>query len=227
MHPRELYDKTAESYDLRHSSPTMLEVRKKERDLIERFSTGKVLDFGCGTGCHLQPGHTGLDISGKMLALARGKAALARKGVALVHGAEALPFKSSSFDTIHCFMTVLNLVEPSVVQEFSRVLRPGGRVLLSASSVFENPGSPEKVMRISGCKLIIKLFTKQEVEKLFSGYKLLHFSSLYRSFTPVWGSFHPFTPEQKNLLRREHTQPEEQGRIYFFMFQNNPWVQEK
>jgi SAM-dependent methyltransferase len=53
-----------------------------------------------------------------------------------------LPFDDSSFDNILCVVSIDYLIRPrEVVSEFHRVLRPGGRVLLS----FSNRCFPTKV----------------------------------------------------------------------------------
>lgn len=102
-----------------------------------------VLDVGCGTGTQAiaawrrtQPGGSvvGVDISEKMLAVARRKAR--RSGLdILFHHADAaeLPFDNDRFDVV-TVTTVMHMVPASrrrlCIREASRVLAPGGRLLL-------------------------------------------------------------------------------------------------
>jgi SAM-dependent methyltransferase len=102
-----------------------------------------VLDIGCGTGTQaiaswrrVQPGGSviGIDISEKMLAAARRKAR--RAGLAIdfrCADAAQLPFEDNRFDVV-TITTVMHMV-PEVrrrlcLREASRVLRPGGRLLV-------------------------------------------------------------------------------------------------
>lgn len=108
--------------------------------LSELPPSSRVLDAGCGNGRHSllipKAGHdvVGLDVSRKLLGIARAKVASPKAG--WVEGAiEALPFKESSFDAVTA-LAVLHHVRGhrervAVLREFVRVLRPGGRVLVS------------------------------------------------------------------------------------------------
>jgi ubiquinone/menaquinone biosynthesis C-methylase UbiE len=102
-----------------------------------------LLDIGCGTGTQAiaswhrtRPGGSvvGVDISENMLAAARRKARRAGLDIAF-HGADAgrLPFDDHRFDIV-TITTVLHMIPDSrhrlCLSEASRVLRPGGRLLL-------------------------------------------------------------------------------------------------
>jgi ubiquinone/menaquinone biosynthesis C-methylase UbiE len=102
-----------------------------------------VLDIGCGTGTQAiaawrrtQPGGSvvGVDISDKMLAVARRKGRRAGLDI-LFHHADAaeLPFEDDRFGVV-TITTVMHMVPESrrriCLQEASRVLVPGGRLLL-------------------------------------------------------------------------------------------------
>jgi ubiquinone/menaquinone biosynthesis C-methylase UbiE len=97
-----------------------------------------VLDVGCGTGfLALQlaaAGHraSGVDVAEEMLAIARDKAAQAGAIVRFETGdAERLPFDAASFDLLVERHVIWTLPEPGVaLDDWRRVLRPGGRVLL-------------------------------------------------------------------------------------------------
>lgn len=93
----------------------------------------KVLDLCCGTG-HLAEGlegmkYTGLDFAPAMVAYCK-EAYPKRKFV--LGEAEQLPFKDGSFDAVVCFWSFHHIVYPEeVMEEISRVIRPGGFVLIA------------------------------------------------------------------------------------------------
>lgn len=98
----------------------------------------RVLDVGCGDGAYsiraaqLGANVTGLDISPMMLDAARRRAEAAGISVEWREGrAEALPFPAASFDVVIA-VTVLCWVSDAsaAVREMTRVLRPGGIVVI-------------------------------------------------------------------------------------------------
>ena len=94
-----------------------------------------VLDVGCGDGArtlaNLPPGSVGVDISRCGLDLAAETTPVAR----LVHGEMSeLPFADGVFDAITAYHAVFHVPRgrhPEVYAEFARVLRPGGRLLMT------------------------------------------------------------------------------------------------
>lgn len=100
-----------------------------------------ILDVGCGTGVNLleaarwfAPAHMlcGIDISPGMVEVARSKAAaLGVPAEIRVGDAERLPYPDCQFDLVLC-NSVLHWFKdrPAAVREMSRVLRPGGQVLI-------------------------------------------------------------------------------------------------
>jgi len=105
-------------------------------DLLAGLPSGPtVLDVGCGDGArtlaNLPAGSVGLDVSRRGLDLA----AEAVPGARLVHGEmSALPFGADRFDGITAYHAVFHVERdrhPTVYEEFARVLRPGGRLLMT------------------------------------------------------------------------------------------------
>jgi ubiquinone/menaquinone biosynthesis C-methylase UbiE len=103
------------------------------------------LDVGCGTGFLslelAQRGHrvTGVDFAPSMLALAERKAA--ERGLA-VHfepaDAEQLPYAPASFDLVISRHVLWTLPHPeAAIDEWLRVLRPGGRLVIVDGAVLD------------------------------------------------------------------------------------------
>jgi ubiquinone/menaquinone biosynthesis C-methylase UbiE len=101
-------------------------------------ATGHTLEVGIGTGLNLpfygeQVQLTGIDFSPAMLALARQRAAqLGREADLREADALALPFPDASFDTAVCTFSLCAIADDrQAVIEMTRVLRPGGLLLLA------------------------------------------------------------------------------------------------
>jgi len=100
-------------------------------------TAGEVLEVAVGTGLnfpHYPAGVTltGVDLSDRMLDLARERAAHLGRQVTLRQGdAQALPFGDASFDTAVCTLGLCAIPDPqAALDEMLRVLRPGGRLVL-------------------------------------------------------------------------------------------------
>ncbi|HEY1620879.1 MAG TPA: class I SAM-dependent methyltransferase [Streptosporangiaceae bacterium] len=101
-------------------------------------AAGRTLEVGIGTGLNVpfyseQAELTGIDFSPAMLAVARQRAArLGRDADLREADALALPFPDASFDTVVCTFTLCAVPDDrQAVAEMSRVLRPGGLLLLA------------------------------------------------------------------------------------------------
>ncbi|MGH6899760.1 MAG: class I SAM-dependent methyltransferase [Geminicoccaceae bacterium] len=122
----ETYDQPLRLFPIEH--PTM-------RMLLDPLPTSVVLDAACGTGRYSQylaeRGHRviGVDRSRAMLAKAREKLPRSafREG-----DLEALPLESGSVDAAVCALALVHLPEVGrAMAELARVVRPGGRVMIS------------------------------------------------------------------------------------------------
>ncbi len=98
----------------------------------------RVLDVGCGDAAlaseFARRGAvvTGLDTDPAMVAAARQRIKIEDTQLHLVEGqAEALPFKNSEFDLVLAVTTLCFVRDPKrVVMEITRVLKPGGRLII-------------------------------------------------------------------------------------------------
>ncbi|WP_458188629.1 class I SAM-dependent methyltransferase [Haladaptatus sp. NG-WS-4] len=130
------YDEMAETYAAERSEEA------RDIDVLDRFleplpTSARVLDAGCGQGTpvlrRLSDSATaiGLDFSRTQLELATENAPRA----SLLRGdMTRLPLRDGVFDAITAYHSLIHVPideHRTVVDEFARVLRPGGRVLLS------------------------------------------------------------------------------------------------
>jgi len=108
------------------------------------------LDAGCGTGfLSLElaaRGHrvSGIDFAPAMLAAARKKAAAKRLSVGFEEGdAEQLRFTPASFDLVISRHVLWTLPHPEVaIDEWIRVLRPGGRLAIVDGAQYNEAAAP-------------------------------------------------------------------------------------
>ncbi|MBA3233954.1 MAG: class I SAM-dependent methyltransferase [Propionibacteriales bacterium] len=128
------YDGWAAHYDSPDNGIFLIE----ERYILPIFDSlpvGSVIDAGCGTGRHsaylASRGHDvlGFDSSPGMLAIARDKVPTARFALADLC---ALPVADDSADVLVCALALAHVENLSpVFAEAVRVLRPGGRFIIS------------------------------------------------------------------------------------------------
>ncbi len=135
------YDRWAPVYDLVFG-PAFGRGRSAAIGAAERAGRS-ILEVGVGTGLSLA-GYsedkrvTGVDISGPMLRKARARARAARLRLGHVRGlavmdAERLAFPDASFDVVVAQYVVTAVPNPErALDEFVRVLRPGGEVVITS-----------------------------------------------------------------------------------------------
>jgi ubiquinone/menaquinone biosynthesis C-methylase UbiE len=137
---RESYDRIADEYALRISSE--LQHKPLDRDLLNRFAAemagrGQVCDMGCGPGHvarYLRDAGTtvfGLDLSPKMVEQAR----RLNPDISFREGnMMALDLEDRTLAGIAAFYAIVNIPKeslPLVFREMTRVLKPGGLLLLA------------------------------------------------------------------------------------------------
>lgn len=136
--PLDGYDRWAKQYAQERNPVLELEQRALQ-DLLPNLDNRHVLDVACGSGRVTNllarkgaASVTGVDFSLKMLSEARTEPG-STPGIRLLAAeAQFLPFKNESFDLLTCSMMISHLEDlQPVVTEFSRVCKPGGRLLIS------------------------------------------------------------------------------------------------
>lgn len=132
---RRAYDELAETYAAKRGDSPVRD--RLEELLAEAPPDARLLDAGCGQGTPIleraaaSTEAVGLDFSREQLRLAAENA----PDGALVRGdMTALPFEADSFDVVVAAYSLIHVPleqHAAVVEEFARVLRPGGTTLLS------------------------------------------------------------------------------------------------
>jgi SAM-dependent methyltransferase len=103
------------------------------------ISFGKLLDFGCGVGrmtrgfSHFFSSCTGIDVSSKMVGLAKQFNADVSKCDFVVSDRPELPFESNSFDFVFSLLVLQHLPTKTMIRgfiaEFIRVAKDGGVIV--------------------------------------------------------------------------------------------------
>ena len=139
-----VYDAMAETYDEIHAQPFYItQYETYAEDLLDRVADwrGRVLDLGCGTGIHtravaeLADWVVGIDVSPRLVRKAEVKLRGAR-GSVVVADASHMPFADAAFDAALSYGEPLShIADPgAVLAELARVMRPGGRAILSVDN---------------------------------------------------------------------------------------------
>lgn len=127
------YSRWAKHYD--GPNPAIEREEPIVHAMLRELPTGTALDAACGTGRHaamlakLSHRVIGVDTTDAMLAIARAKVPEADFRLGRL---EDLPVDDASVDVITCALALTHVPElEPVFREFARVLRPGGRAILS------------------------------------------------------------------------------------------------
>lgn len=142
---RSSYDQVADAYEARFIDE--LAAKPRDRQLLDSFAsavTDPVIEVGCGPGqIGLYVRERGRRVFGADFSPAMARLAAGRLDGAIVADMQALPFAAAGVGGLLAFYSIIHIRRPEVavvLQEFARVLRPGGRVLLA---VHEGDGEVE------------------------------------------------------------------------------------
>lgn len=130
------WDRKSASYD-KEMSAWDRRLFGDSREWVCSRAVGQVLEVAVGTGLNLRfyPNEvaiTGIDLSERMLDIARNRATHLNRDVTLRQGnAHTLPFDDASFDTVICTFGLCAIPDTdTAIDEMLRVLRPDGRLIL-------------------------------------------------------------------------------------------------
>ncbi|AHK80020.1 phosphatidylethanolamine N-methyltransferase [Ectothiorhodospira haloalkaliphila] len=154
MHMRIPYTIWAPIYDRVVEKPT-LNVRRRSLERLGNVEGQTILIVGLGTGLdlpHLPQGadYHGLDLTPAMLKKAEERAANLNLSINMRQGnAMDLPYEDESFDVVilHTILAVVSKPHLALA-EASRVLKPGGRILIMDK--FLKPGESAPFRRLLG-----------------------------------------------------------------------------
>lgn len=174
---RAAFDRQAATYDrdmrgqhARSLYPVLLEK-------LSQIPFQSALDLGCGTGelmkqlLQAAPHREvyGIDLSEKMLAVARAK--LPEPARLLLGDSESLPFPENFFDVVYCNDSFHHYPAPhKVLAEVRRVLRPGGTFLMGDCW---QPGPGRVIMNLymrHSKEGDVKIYARRELVALLRGY---------------------------------------------------------
>jgi SAM-dependent methyltransferase len=120
---------------------------------VQQFPQGSKI-INVGSGSRRLPGTINIDV-------------MPYTGVDIVADAEKLPFDANTVDAIVCDNVLEHTRRPhKVVEEFVRVLKPGGKVYVAVPFVIPYHSSPGDFYRWSeeGIRELLSVFTEEEVK---------------------------------------------------------------
>lgn len=133
------YDAIASEYDhSRFNNSYGHYIDSQEREFLSHWLVSaenkSVLDLACGTGRFLSLATTGVDVSAKMIEVARTK----HPDKELIHAsADQIPVESGSYDAVfslHLFMHLGKAKIQAIINECYRILRPNGVLIFDIPS---------------------------------------------------------------------------------------------
>ncbi len=168
------WDKKSRSYDreMRFFERALF---GDSRDWACSQARGDVLEVAVGTGLNLDAYPldirlTGIDLSDEMLAIARTRARELGREVALRQGdAHSLPFDNATFDTVVCTFGLCAIPDiDKALDEMTRVLRPGGRLILvdHVSSSSRVARSIQRALEVITVPMASEHFLRRPVNKV-------------------------------------------------------------
>ncbi|MGR3616281.1 MAG: class I SAM-dependent methyltransferase [Paracoccaceae bacterium] len=129
--------------ELYRKNPGLSALRVLEYEAVEKIEiTGQVLDYGGGQNA------TYLKLLTKTDNISSVNIDPDIKPTHLVEPGENLPFEDNSFDHVVCFNTLEHIYDDvQSVEEIYRVLKPGGRAVVTVPFIFRIHGHPDDYSR--------------------------------------------------------------------------------
>lgn len=137
-----IYDLIAEDWNITRPCPRLAKIAA-----VENVRKGeRILDIGCGNGILYDAlakksiDYTGLDVSAKLLKLARTR--MPAKAKFIKGSILDLPFQDNSFDWVFAFAVLHHIpskeLQNQAVREIYRVLKPGGKIIISVWNLYSD-----------------------------------------------------------------------------------------
>lgn len=192
---REYYEKSAvergdmDGYQYLHRAPGLLleKIAEFAKDL-----RGRILDIGCGDGrisltlASRERLMIGVELARRRVERAREKFTEQHQGCFCQGDAEYLPFRDGGMDGIILTEVLEHVLDDrKVLRELTRVLKPGGRVILSVPSI-----SWRKYILIKKNKIAI--YDSTEHLREYSYFDISSFDPRYITFSNLEKSFPTF-----------------------------------
>jgi SAM-dependent methyltransferase len=166
---REVFDRAAATYDAA-AFPFFGPFGEALVEFAAIAPDERVLDVGCGAGAVLGPASrvagsaVGIELSPAMAERAR---AAAPSAEVVVGDASVLPFEDGSFDVVMSSFVVFFMPDPTAaLQEWKRVLKPGGRMVVATWAGGDPRWSWERDVRMPYVRLIDPERARELLESL-------------------------------------------------------------
>jgi ubiquinone/menaquinone biosynthesis C-methylase UbiE len=188
----------------------------------------KLLDVCCGSGGPaLRLAHkTGCALAGIELhdaAISAARALAASRGMSeqceflIANAAERLPFNDEEFDAITCIDAIIHLPDrPRVLSEWKRVLKSGGKMLLTDSTVVTGPLTKEEIAvrsSIGYFQFVPPDYDRQVLEQC--GLKLLACEDVTQNMAELAAGLYKAREAHETLLRQIEGETSYQGQQTF------------
>lgn len=188
------YDDISEDY----GKNINLYCQKRFLGIVKKFSEGKILEVGCGTG-HVQnklKNVVGMDITLSMLKKNRNNAVCA--------DAHSIPFKDEIFDVVYSIDVIEHVQNPGrMIRECRRVLKKNGILILItpnggmeiALDIAEKlklklPEGPHKFLKFNELKGLVKM----NGFKIISAERFVLFPKEFGAITGIFEKLENFFP---------------------------------
>ena len=180
-------------------------------------SGGPALRIAHKSGCAL----TGIDLhqagisTARALAAARGMTGLCEFRIA--NAEEPLPFDDEQFDALTCIDAIIHLPgRPRVLSEWKRVLKSGGRMLFTDSTVITGPLTKEEIAvrsSIGYFQFVPPDYDRQVLEQC--GLKVLVCEDVTKNMAQLAAGLHRAREAQRMLLTQIEGESSYQGQQTF------------
>jgi ubiquinone/menaquinone biosynthesis C-methylase UbiE len=169
-----MFNRQAVTYEKSYAGKHSGRLKKAAVARLDNSPKDSILDVGCGPGILLTmlatsyPGArlAGLDLAPEMVRIASQR--MGSRADIRLGDAESLPWKNASFDSIFCIDSFHHYPNPKkALNEFHRVLKPGGQVVLADPTaplpVRSVLNSLVRILRMGG----VHMYHKRDLAELF------------------------------------------------------------